>query len=376
MPKDQHELVKSNLNPNDKQNFASVNKICNQNVINLLQSHVSCSYGTAIFLKALRNIIDSFLDIELKPLERVEKIWHTVFLFRLWRKNIVDNDRTTLKNNFLTNNCYSCIELNAHGLVKILLYLKETNQPNLFLPHLLSSQPWESLFRQVRSMTTTHSTVVNFSIKEILDRVNRIQLQNHITYELSDSFVFPRLNKPFRKPIPTNLPTKFEICIAIEHSKKQAIQDAFSLGLIKDRIRRLNIPCPIQPLVLETKTNAKKEDYRANVLKIDPLKFKSIVLKNFKNYFSNTVVDEASPFVELPRFGEKRIVLKKSSLCWLLRDECCKISSDRLQRVRSKKNARFLPKGSSKQPKFNLYPNIKKGRSSRKKVLFKYKNKK
>lgn len=103
--------------------------------------------------------------------------------------------------------------------------------------------------------------------------------------------------------------------------------------------------------------------------RIDPLKFRNIVLKNYHNRFENSVVDECSPYVELPRFGTKRIVLKKSSLCWLLRDEYCKLSSDRLERVKAKECTRGVPKLPKKRPKLKLYPYKKPGSIFSKKHL-------
>lgn len=330
-PKDQHELIKNVLNPQDKQNFASVLKMCDWKVITLLRNRIKNSEGTAKFLEILRLILNSFLDMNLTPLERVEKLWYAVFLLRIWRQYIVSSDKTTLKNNFLSNNCFSCVEINAHGLIAILLRLGESNSADLFLPHLFSSQPCESLFRQVRSMTSTQSTVVNFSVKEMLDRINRIQLQSSITIDLSNEYVFPRLGKDNRQHSSIVLPTKLEIGITIEASKKRAFSDAIELGLIEYTKMRPQIPCPVRPIFLEPITKGKP----VNLSKMfDSLKFKKIVLKNYATKLQNFAVDETSPYVEVPGTWNKRIVLKKSSLCWLLRDDYCKLSSDRLERVK------------------------------------------
>lgn len=369
LPKDRHQLTKHDLNPNDKQNFSSVSRMCDQKVIGLLGEHIDNSQGTAVFLQMIRFVLDSFLDIHLMPLQRIEKIWYAVFLLRIWRQRILDSDRLTLKNNFLTNNCFSCIELNAHGLAKILLRLKEMNRPELFLPHLICSQPCESLFRQVRSMTTTHSTVVNFSVKEFLDRVNRIQLQNSITLELSESFVFPRLATNFQKSASIDLPSIYEITITIEHSKKQAFRDAMELGLIQHRVRRPLFPCPIRPLILETVE--KQIEKRSNMPTINLSKFRSIALKNYQYRFEKTAVHENSPYVELPHSASKRIVLKKSSLCWLLRDEYIKLSSDRLERVKMKKMPIRTGK-SSRRPTLKVYPYKKPTTAFPKKNLLKF----
>lgn len=351
-PKDQHELTNTVLNPHDKQNFASVNKMCSEKVISMLQNQIENSQGTTVFLKMMRFVIDSFLDMKLKPLERVEKLWYSVFLIRLWRQSILSGHGTTLKKNFLTANCFACIELNAHGLINILLRLRKSNCPYLFLPHLFSSQPCESLFRQVRSMTTTHSTVVNFSVKEMLDKINRIQLQSNITSDLSAAFVFPRSSKHNKNHPVFKLPSTFEIYMTMEASKKQACTDAIELGLIDSSIFQPQIPCSIRPIFVEPKPKDKKTMNQCKML--DLVKFKRIVLKNYVTKFQNVVVDETSPYVEIPKVSKQRIVLKKTSLCWLLRGDYSKLSSDRLERVKDSGNRRKT-KLTSKNRKYFSY---------------------
>lgn len=153
--RDQHLLTHSTLNPADRQNFSSVLRMCSDKVTTLLKIKVKNSEATVLFLKMWREILDTYMDVNLSPLARIEKIWTTVFILRIWRYYIKSQKKGALKNKFLTPNCYSCIELNAYSLVQCLLYLKEHNLPNLFLPHLYTSQTCESTFRQLRSFTST-----------------------------------------------------------------------------------------------------------------------------------------------------------------------------------------------------------------------------
>lgn len=62
--------------------------------------------------------------------------------------------------------------------------LRSTDNPELFLPWLYSSQPCEKLFRQARSMSSTFSTMVNFSLLETLRRLKRIQALHEISADL------------------------------------------------------------------------------------------------------------------------------------------------------------------------------------------------
>lgn len=124
IPKDRHQITETTLNPNDRQNFSSVLRLCDSVVINQLKLTVKNSQGTIAYLQIMRNYIDAFMDDSLLPLERVNKIWYSIFLVRIWR-NYILNRKLPLKNNFLTSNCYSCLEINAHTLILILLYVKK-----------------------------------------------------------------------------------------------------------------------------------------------------------------------------------------------------------------------------------------------------------
>lgn len=72
--KDQHNLTRSTLNPIGKQNFCSVKRICSDQVIKLLQNNVRDSHGTVKFLEIMKCVIDSYMDKDLLPLDRVYKI--------------------------------------------------------------------------------------------------------------------------------------------------------------------------------------------------------------------------------------------------------------------------------------------------------------
>lgn len=155
-PKDRHQLTATVLNPMDRQNFSSVERICDDKVINLLRANVHGSDGTIMFLKILRHIIESYRDIKLSPLERINKIWYATFVLRIWRQFISSNKTWKLKDNFLTHNAYTCIEMNAHALVFIILFIKDNDYAsNLFSPELMDSQACEGFFSQIRSLSTT-----------------------------------------------------------------------------------------------------------------------------------------------------------------------------------------------------------------------------
>lgn len=129
-----------------------------------------------------------------------------IFL-RIWRKWIADHPSLKIAENFITSNCYLCIELNAHALINICTNFREnpilTN--DMFLPHLFSSQTCEKTFRATRSMTTTYSTVVNYSIKDIIRRLDRITNINNIINDIQAVLIFPKEGKKALKE-PSTMP--------------------------------------------------------------------------------------------------------------------------------------------------------------------------
>ena len=90
-------------------------------------------------------VSSSFLDKKLSPLERVYRMWYSVFSVRLWRLSILQDEEYTLAVNYLSLNNYLSIEINAHGLV--LLILQCQDRPEELQPWDNTSQPCESHFR-------------------------------------------------------------------------------------------------------------------------------------------------------------------------------------------------------------------------------------
>lgn len=345
-PKDQHRLTPTVLNREDKQNFESVLRLCDESVIQLLKSGIPGSEATVKFLQIMRDVIDAYRDKDLTPLQRIEKIWNAVFILRIWKTYISFNKHLSTEKNFLTNNCYSCIEINAHSLILIMLDLKNNKSDMIFKPPLLESQPCEAIFRQLRSMTTVYSTVTNFSLREIIDRINRIELQSEIA--ATTSFVFPRIKTG--KNIPSanhELPSKEQIFVQIEQCKKNSIKFARRIGLIKNDIQ---LSCTIVPLTFKTKAlvleNDKSdvhEEFIDAVRNTKLIQFETLTLKNFADTFTNELIPENSRFVEVPGIRCRKVI-KKSSLVWLLRADSEKLSSDRLYRVRARFPKRLLRK--------------------------------
>lgn len=263
-------------------------------------------------------------------------------MIRIWRKFILSSKNYTLKDNFLSTNCYACIELNAHNIILCIFHLRKINKPELFKPFLFESQACESLFRQLRSMSTVYSTVTNCSIREITSRISKIQYQNDIMQRTSQLFEYPRFNKPTFPGNHTTLPLPDEICKEIEFCQKLAITTASKLGLIPKKGKKCRIyECKIQMAkssdALQRKFNkSHNRSFEANPIQLTTSDLKNIQLKNYEGKINPNAVDGTGPYVSIKCSNGKIIAVKKTSLCWLLVVECKKLSSDRLLRVMQK----------------------------------------
>ncbi|KAK4881467.1 hypothetical protein RN001_004786 [Aquatica leii] len=365
--KDKHLLTNSHLKLDDKMNFEAVEKMCSAMVREQLEQHVPNSNGTIFYLKLLQMTLDAFLSKTLNVSERIKNIWYVVFALRIWRYWLKENQYSLTKN-FISLNSYICIELNAHAL--ILMCLKYYNEPSLFLPWLKSSQPCEKTFRAIRSQTSTFSTVVNFSMLEILHRLHRLQTINEILCDLDDTYIFPRekARRLGEGNITNNetikiLPTLNEIIKIIEATKNNVLEDVISLGFeiscndwmtiiipnTNERCQAVNIERQLKHNSIYTDNSTEDDDIHDDISSseqgVDDLeelthddlavidKFKNIDL-DLVDFTSSThePISCTSPYLQI-KCKSKQITVKKTTLCWLLSEKRARLSSDRLRRV-------------------------------------------
>lgn len=335
--KDKHGLTKTSLNPVDRQNFAFVERICDTKVINLLKKHVNNSEATAIFLQMMQDVKSAFMDTSLSPVECIRKMWFSIFLMRLWREYISKTNGLNRKDNFLTSFSYYCFELNCHNLLLLVMFLRRTNQPHLFVPINFSSQPCEEFYRWIRSFTTVYSTKANCTTKEFCGRIKKIQLQNDIGTS-NKEFLFPRIFSSKKLPkVEIYLPSEEEIIEIVEKCRTDAISYALKIGLLNVTVS--DIPCKVdayvaKPIKLEMHFASMKISEDGPILDL-----KNVDIKNFADKFSKKKISETSPYVEIYN-AHKRKVVKKMSLCWVLSTDVIKLSSDRVYRVRDSNNVK------------------------------------
>lgn len=209
------------------------------------------------------------------------------------------------------------------------------------MPWIFNSQSCEGFYRLVRSLTTVFARAANCSVKEILERIHKIQLLDDISNDSATVFIFPRR---FNTKIKSNskkvvLPTQTEIFEMIEKSKFKAIEKAIEVGLLDEEDGNLDLECDVHPLsphresrFIKNNTKKVKCDFNSNGLTLTNLM--TISLKNYYYKFEGKEVEETSSYVEI-HGSKNRMIVKKTSLIWLLRKDPCKLSSDRLERVKS-----------------------------------------
>ena len=124
------------------------------------------------------------------------------FYFTIGDDGYYPKKSTTLKKeyniekNFISNNSYICIELNAHALIVLLVILRDylpEYSLTCYAPWLLSSKPCEQRFCAARSMSNVFSTVINFAVLGLLRRLHRLQIQLNLESKSNATkIIYPR----------------------------------------------------------------------------------------------------------------------------------------------------------------------------------------
>lgn len=331
-PKERHGLVETDICPDDRQNYASFEKITQDRVLKALECHIMDSEATVQYLRLSRNITKAFTDENMKPLERVNLLWHPLYFFRAWRKWIQKNENYNAEKNFISTNAFSCIELNAYGMLHLITKFRDAGQSHLFLPQMFNSQHCESTFRQFRSMTTANWTRINFTMLELLNMINRIEMQNEIALKLSDIALLPRLHKRNEKNVIYDLPTNEQLQDTMNESLKSALCDAVKFGM-NISVEEI-CSCELTIGHLWNQETAKHSEELCSEVFED-----AIDCTYFRDYSSTiSEIDGNSPFVEVFDKDDVRRIIRKGSIVWKETQPRQKLSNDRLRRVQGQKS--------------------------------------
>ncbi|CAF2099826.1 unnamed protein product [Rotaria magnacalcarata] len=159
-----HNLVKSDVLPKDRQNFVSCEKISNEVVLNDLTS-IPAFEATKIYLEIIRNIRYAFINKDTNYIDRIHYAWRSVFLIRFWytwlstkTKSELDSTiaellfsqahkkKNTKQQYFITLPAMFSIEINSHILVYLALLVIQHKLPTTCLNvPIFNSQTCEKL---------------------------------------------------------------------------------------------------------------------------------------------------------------------------------------------------------------------------------------
>lgn len=319
VPKSVHLLVRSDICPLDRQNYSSLEKMMSNKVIAALEKNVIASEATIMFLCLCKQITSSYLDDKMEPLERIYNIWHALYFFRAWRKWITSPDNSyQLDENFITNNAYQCIEINAHSIIFAILKLRNSNKAHLFQTNLFSSQACEQTFRHMRSLGTQNFTKINFSLYELLHMVSRVELMNSISSKNNDKIFFPRSKSQTNT---FELPSDAEILATVKRAKREALENAkrFDIIFSASDIESTELK-PINKT--GNGAEARAEDYDDDEASDED--------NDSQSSLQSREDDSSSNFIHVELDGSMQEI-RKSRFVWLLIESKEKLSSDRLK---------------------------------------------
>ncbi|CAF3986089.1 unnamed protein product [Rotaria sp. Silwood2] len=180
-----HNLCKSDLNIRDRQNFSSCQRISDDKVLIMLSFNEQYK-ATYNYLLLLNLLIMAYTNRQVSLLTRIYYAWIVLFFVRLWRlwlyltkrkrKSTTKNKTSSDQYFFITSNALLSIEINAHCLIYIYLLIEQKFVPESLADsiHIFSSQPCESVFRDARALSGVYSTQINFTMKQFLKRVNKL----------------------------------------------------------------------------------------------------------------------------------------------------------------------------------------------------------
>ncbi|CAF1131024.1 unnamed protein product [Rotaria sordida] len=180
-----HGLVKTDVNPKDRQNFTSCINLSDDDVLVALED-IEGSQATQIYLRLLRSIVLAYVEHNTPLIDRIYHSWFGVFLCRIWQTwlHVVDETEMPechtderINDMFITTPAHFSVELNAHSLLGICLLVAQKQLPESALAiSNYHSQSCESTFRLTRSTSGTFSSIVNFTIAQFLKRAGKLSV--------------------------------------------------------------------------------------------------------------------------------------------------------------------------------------------------------
>lgn len=171
----------------------------------------------------------------------------------------------------------------------------------------------------------------------------------------SEQFIYPRLKNTLQSQANMVLPSAEQIYKEIELCQKLAISTALKMDLIPENKPKQNYVCKVGPLAPKTAAEQKPERVQSKAhnqstntlndsIELMASDLKNIQLKNYASKVNPDDISETGPYVEVECNGNRRVIVKKTSLCWLLGTEHSKLSNDRWRRVMHKTQPKLRKK--------------------------------
>ncbi|CAF1524742.1 unnamed protein product [Adineta ricciae] len=178
----EHNLVKTDVIPHDRQNYSSCVKITSDDVLNLLnQIDAKATYA---YLYVLKLLILTYVKSNTSIKDRLLFGWTAVFFYRMWWSSLRVNQGLSSQDKdkaFITKSAFYSAEINIHCLTSIIILVSTGRLPPYSLnTYLFSSQACEATFRTARSLTGVFSSITNFSVHEFMNKIEKISILNHI----------------------------------------------------------------------------------------------------------------------------------------------------------------------------------------------------
>ncbi|CAF1483731.1 unnamed protein product [Adineta steineri] len=393
----EHNLVQTDLNPKDKQNFLSCKKISSKNVLELLKKKKE-TYATYVYLQLLQYIIAAYIETDTSIEDRLYYSWVIVFVCRMWRislkyntsiKRLILSEESSERNKkkhqyFITTQAYHSAELNSHNLLFLIMLVKQHDLPKEALnTFLFSSQPCESTFRNARALSGIYRSAVNFTTLDFLHRCDKLSILNEIKYsqgwnENDQIIQFPvhHRKKKINRDISSNsndintINIENIILAAFDHAKQLISNldistllikyDAFELNGLSSKTRasiRLNVNSndyflndfdSLLNSECEYESDSEDELIETNeindVLLVNDEDQDVIItpgpdeLKTTRLTFEGLrIFDKINPILKNSYFrvqiNGKVKYIHKQTCCWMLTDKTSRLSADRLSRI-------------------------------------------
>ncbi|CAF1042870.1 unnamed protein product [Adineta steineri] len=384
-----HGLVKTDIDPKDRQNVSSCLKLASDDV-SLALEDINNSLATRIYLFLLRCIILAYVEHNTSIVDRIYNSWLAVFICRIWqtwlliadKKDMIGNYSEYKKDNlFITVPTHFSIELNAHTLLAICLLVRQHELPDSSL--LISnyhSQSCESTFRLTRSMSGAFSSVVNFTTDQFLKRAGKLSVLTDLeskseSGQLDCPLQFPKHHKRRRKRLALkkiassasgddhlsnanikniisrafddayNLLAKLGVNIVLEKKKMNSIGgvSSFVRTQFENKFKKISYD--------DSQTYSSDEEsseYLKSNVDLSPRSddhcssedddyIPSLSANGKQQFHGMRIFDNVSPSVSNSYFkvdidGKKQFIHKQTA-CWLLADGKANLSADRLKRV-------------------------------------------